>query len=158
MEDLYDSLFSSSHFFIEQLARLILPEVPEDGPWLVLVGPQRKIWTDDRSRFQHYFPDSQALFAYCEHIEDGQDPVLGSMDGGCLIGSELYTERFPVGYLFVILPGYTRATAQANLAIMELFFSQMRLLCGLLDKNNQLHQLHLNHLSRTSKVLSGRPD
>jgi hypothetical protein len=29
----------------------------------------------------------------------------------------------------------------------------MRLLCSLLDKNNQLHQLHLNHLSRTSPVL-----
>lgn len=158
MEDLYDSLFSSSHFFIEQLARLILPEVPEDGPWLVLVGPERKIWTDDWSRFERYFPDPKTLLAYCEGIEDGQDPVLGSMEEGCLLGSELYTERFPVGYLFVILPGYTRATAQANLGLMELFFSQMRLLCCLLDKNNQFHQLHLNHLSRTSKVLSGRFD
>lgn len=158
MEDLYDSLFSSSQFFMEQLARLILPEVPEDGPWLVLVGPERKIWTDDWLRFQRSFPDSQVLLSYCERIEDGQDPVLGSVEGGCLLGSELYTERFPVGYLFVILPGYTRATAHANLGLMELFFSQMRVLCNLLDKNNQFHQLHLNHLSRASKVLSSHSD
>jgi hypothetical protein len=158
MEDLYDSLFSSSHFFVEQLARLIFPEVPEDGPWLVLVGPERKIWTDDRSRFQRYFPDAQMLLSYCDRLADGQDPVLGSVEGGCLLGSELYTERFSVGYLFVVLPGYTRATAEANLGFMELFFSQMRLLCCLLDKNNQLHQLQLNHLSRTSKILSGHSD
>lgn len=154
MEELYDLLFSTNGFFVDQLARLILAEVPEEGPWLVLVGPDRKIWTDDPTRFQHSFPDPRALLSYCDCLDDGQDPVVGTMKDGCLIGSELYTERVRAGYLFVILPGYTPSTAQANMGLLELFFSQMCLFCSLLEKNNQLHQMHLNHLSRTSKVLS----
>lgn len=153
MEEIYGSLFSSSRFFAEQLAGLILAEVPEEGPWLVVVGSNREVQTDDRQRFQQVFPDPQVLFSYCERIDDGQDPVLGSIGKGCVIGSELYTERLNAGYLFVILPNYSPATAQANLGILEMFFAEMRLLCSLLDKNNQLHQLHLSHLSQTSPIL-----
>ncbi|HRU14885.1 MAG TPA: hypothetical protein P5017_04095 [Anaerohalosphaeraceae bacterium] len=153
MEEIYESLFSSSRFFAEQLAGLVLPEVPEEGPWLVVVGPNQEVQTDDWPRFQQVFPDPQVLFSYCERIDDGQDPVLGAIGKGCLIGSELYTERLNAGYLFVILPDYSPATAQTNLGILELFFAEMRLLCSLLDKNNQLHHLHLNHLSRTSPIL-----
>ena len=155
MESIYQSLFSSGRLFREQLSRVMLPDVPEDGPWLILVGTDKSVFSSDPVRLKADFPEEDTLLSFCDRIDDGQDPVLIAIDKGCLIGTELYTERINAGYLFVVLPEYTLQTAQVNMDLMELLFSQIRLVCTLLEKNNQLHQLQLNHLSRTSGVLSG---
>jgi hypothetical protein len=155
MESIYESLFSSGRLFSEQLARMMLPEVPEDGPWMILVGSDRNLWASDPVRMKACFPEQDRLLSFCDRIDDGQDPVLIPIEKGCLLGTELYTERINAGYLFVVLPGYTPQTAQVNMDLIELLFSQIRLICSLLEKNNQLHQLQLNHMSRTSSVLSG---
>ncbi len=157
MESIYETLFSSGRLFSEQLARLILPEVPEACPWLILVGPDKTLWASDEERLREQFPEGDELLSFCGRIDDGQDPVLVSIDGGCLLGTELYTERMNAGYLFLVLPGYTLQTARVNMDLAELLFSQMRLICSLVEKNNQLHHLQLNHMSRTSSVLSKHP-
>lgn len=154
MDSIYESLFSSGHLFSEQMARFILPEVPEDGPWLILIGPERTVQAGDEGRLEEQFPDKDVLLSFCDRIDDGQDPVLAAIEGGCLVGTELYTERMNAGYLFVVLAGYTAQSARMHMDLIELLFSQMRLVCGLVEKNNQLHQLQLNHLSKTSAVLS----
>lgn len=154
MESIYESLFSSGRLFSEQLARMMLSEVPEDGPWLILAGPDRNLWASDPARLSSCFPDENILLSFCDRIDDGQDPILTPIENGCLLGTELYTERINAGYLFVVLPGYTLQTAQTNMDLMELLVSQIRLICVLIEKNNQLHHLQLNHMSRTSNVLS----
>lgn len=156
MESVYESLFSSGRMLSEQLARCILPEIPESDLWLILADSDRNLRAGDENRLKKYFPEQDLLRSLCDRIDDGQDPVLASLEDGCLLGTELYTERINAGYLFLVLPGYTLQTVRVNMDLFELLFSQMRLICSLVEKNNQLHQLQLNHLSRSSGVLSGR--
>ena len=155
MERIYESLFSAGHLFSEQLGRCMLPELPEDGPLVVLVGPDRHLTASDDGRLNQWFPEKEILFSFCDRIDDGQDPVVGVVDDGCLIGTELYTERVNAGYLLIVMAGYTPQTIQTHMDLVELLFSQVRLICSLVEKNNQLHQLQLNHMSRTSPVLNG---
>lgn len=156
MESIYESLFSSGRIFSEQVARVLLPEAPEGGPLLILIGPDHTLWCSDEGRLDALYPDREVLYSYCGRMEDGQDPVATALKEGCLVGTELYTEKINAGYLFVYLPGYTQATVSTNMDLIELLFCQMRLVCTMVEKNNQLHHLQLNHLSRTSAVLSKR--
>lgn len=148
MEALYESLFTSEQLFCDQLLRWVQPELAEDAPLVVLVDPDRNVWSSDTKRFGEVFADRKAVESICERIDDGIDPVVCCVGGQCVAACELFTEKRRVGYLLLGLSNHTPEHARQNMDLIELIFAQFRLICSLIEKNNEFHQLRLVHLSK----------
>lgn len=154
MEDIYKSLLSDSELLAKQVSgRLFELSVPE-GPVMIYVNEKREFQTTDAMRAGFLHEQPERLAEICDRIDDGDDPCLCALDEGCVVGTQLATERTHCGYFLLFLPGYTSQTVQVNLDVFELVLAQAQLVCELIDKNNQLHHLQLSHLSKTSKLLS----
>ena len=153
MEALYESLFSSNNLFREQLIRHLEPEVADNSHWIVYVGPDREIWTNREDFYDDLLTDDSIVNAICDRIDDGCDPVLTPVEKHTIAACELYTEKRSAGYLLLVLKDYTLEVAKTNMDLIELLLNQFRLTAALLEKNNELHQLKLVHLSKSPAKL-----
>lgn len=154
MEEIYKSLFSGNDLLSEQFTRHLFDLSAPDGPVMIYVNQYRRFQTTDPVRAGFLNEDPRQLSSICNQIDDGDDPCICVIDGGCVVGTQLSTERAHRGYFLLYLPGYTSQTVQANLDIFEFVLAQAQLVCQLVEKNNQLHHLRLAHLSKSSKVLA----
>jgi hypothetical protein len=154
MDALYKSLFSGNDLLGEQFVQQLFELRAPDSPVMIYVSDERRHLASDTMRAGFLSEQPERLDAICDQIDDGDDPCLCVLDEGCVVGTQLATERAHCGYFLLFLPGYTSQTAQANMDILELVLGQAQLICELIEKNNQLHHLQLAHLSKTSKVLS----
>lgn len=154
MEALYQSLFSGNDLLSEQFVRQMFELSVSDGPVMIVANEKCGYRASEPERAAFLNDESGRLAAICGQIDDGDDPCLCVLDEGCVVGTQLATERAHCGYFLLFLPGYTSQTVQANMDVFELVLAQAQLVCQLLEKNNQLHHLQLAHLSKTSKVLS----
>lgn len=153
MEALYESLFASNHLLRDQFVRWVKPDLADSSHSLLLISPEREVWSSEEGLCEELFPERQVLDSICDRIDDGADPVLTAHGGHCVAACELYTEKQSAGYLLLVLRGYTLETAGVNMDLIELLFSQFRLVCSLLEKNNQFHQLRLTRLSKAPTKL-----
>ena len=155
MEDIYKELFDSSPLLTEQIRGHLFNLVGLDGPVLVVVDTERRPQTSHPGRVGFLLGDNARLIEeMCSRLDDGEDPLVVRVKGGCVAAAQLATERVHCGYLLVFLEGYAPETVGANMRLVELILAQAQLVCELVEKNNQLHRLRLVHLSRTSEVLS----
>lgn len=155
MEAIYKGLFDSSELLIDQIRGQLFSLVGSEGPALVVVDTDRRLKTSHPGRMGFLLGDNERLLdEMCSRLDDGEDPLVIKVKGGCLAACQLATERTHCGYLLVFLEDYTPETAGANMRLIELILSQAQLICELVEKNNQLHHLRLVHLSRTSEVLT----
>ena len=154
MDALYKSLFSGNEMLSEQLVRQLFELSVPDGPVMIYANDKREHQATDSVRAGFLHEEPERLGAICDQIDDGDGPCLCVLEGGCVVGTQLATERTHCGYFLLYLPEYAGQTAQANMDILELVLGQAQLVCELIEKNNQLHHLQLAHLSKTSKVLS----
>lgn len=154
MENLYKDLFDVSGLLTEQVGRHLLDLAGPDGPVLVVVGPNRRIQTSHPGRVGFLLGENERLVGdLCARLDDGEDPLVVKVKGGCVAACQLAAERVHCGYLLIYLEGYTLETVGANMRLVELIVAQAGLVCELVEKNNQLHQSKLVHLSRTSELL-----
>ena len=156
MEALYQSLLSNAETLTEQLKVHLFDMTEPEGPVLILVNGQGTVWANHPGRIAFLNEDSDILSDICRQIADGYDPCVCAVEGGCVVGTQLITEKVDCGCFLVFLPGYGSETIHANMDIFELFLAQMQLICQLIEKNNQLHHRQLTRLSRQSLVFSGR--
>lgn len=154
MEDIYKSLFSSNDLLSEQFVRQMFELSNPDGAVLIYVNENHEYQANNPNRAVFLQEEPQRLSSICNQIDDGDDPCVCVVDGGCVVGTQLSTEKVHCGYFLMFLPGYTSQTIQANMNVVELVLAQGQLVCQLIEKNNELHHLQLEHLSKTSKVLS----
>jgi len=154
MKNVYESLFSGNDLISEQFMRQMFELSGPDGAVMIYVSAQYQYQTNNphRAAFLQEEPDS--IEAICRQIDDGDDPCVCSVKGGCVVGTQLAVEKGHCGYFLLFLSGYTSQTVWANMEIIELLLAQAQLICRLIEKNNQLHHLRLEHLSKTSSVLS----
>lgn len=156
MEELYKSLLSGAEMLAEQLKGHLFEMTELEGPVLILVDERGQWCANHPSRTSFLDEHPELLQAMCGQMDDGCDPCVYDVDGGCLVGTQLATEATPCGYFLIFLPGYRGQTVQANMDLFELLLAQTQLICQLIEKNNQLHHLQLTGMSRTSAVLSSR--
>ena len=154
MKDIYKSLFSSNALLSEQFVRQIFELSNPDGAVLIYVSENYDYQTNYPNRAAFLHEEPECLSSICNQIDDGDDPCVCVVDGGCVVGTQLSTEKVNCGYFLMFLSGYTNQTVQANMDVIELVLAQAQLICQFIEKNNALHHLQLEHLSKTSKVLS----
>jgi hypothetical protein len=154
MENLYKDLFDSSGLLSEQVGQKLLNLAGPDGPVVVFVSPNRGVQTSHPGRIGFLMSENSRLVGQlCSRLDDGEDPLVIKVEGGCVAACQLMTERTHCGYLMIFLEGYTLETIGANMRMIEMIVAQAGLICELVEKNNQLHQSRLVHLSRTSELL-----
>jgi hypothetical protein len=153
MEELYKSLLSGAEMLTEQLTGHLFGMTELEGPVLILVDEQQRFCANHPSRVSFLSESEAILPAMCGQIDDGDDPCVYAVEGGCLIGTQLATEKTQCGYFLIFLPGYRSETVQANMDLFELLLAQTQLICHLIEKNNQLHHLHLAGMSKNSAIL-----
>jgi hypothetical protein len=153
MENLYKSLLSGADTLAEQFKSHLFGMTESEGPVLILVDDQHNFCANHPGRTSFLSESPEILPAICGQIDDGYDPCVHTVDGGCVIGTQLATEKTHCGYFLIFLPGYQSQTVQANMDLFELLLGQTQLICQLIEKNNQLHHLQLTGMSKNSAVL-----
>ncbi len=156
MDELYQSLLSGAETLTAQLKGHLF-EMSEPGwPVLIVVDGHRQVHVNHSGRavFLHDSPD--ILPEICDRIDDGYDPCVYAVDGGCVIGTQLATENTDCGYFLIFMPGYQQETIQTNMDLFEMILAQTQLICGLIEKNNKFHHASLSHMSQRSSVLCSR--
>lgn len=153
MEELYKSLLSGADTLTEQLKGHLFGMTELEGPVLILVDERGQWYANHPSRTSFLSESPGLLLAICGQIDDGYDPCVYDVDGGCLVGTQLATERTHCGHFLIFLPGYCGEMVQANMDLFELLLGQTQLICQLIEKNNQLHHQQLTGMSRNSAVL-----
>lgn len=154
MEELYKSLLSATDTLTEQLKNHLFDMTELEGPVLILVNSHGEICSSHPSRTAFFNECPKTLSMICCQIDDGYDPCVYEVQGGCVIGTQLATEKTDYGRFMIFLPGYDSQTVQANMDLFELLLAQVQLICQLIEKNNRLHHQQLSGLSRNSAVLS----
>jgi len=155
MERLYKDIFDASDLLIEQVRGHLFGLLGSEGPTLAVADVDRRVKTNHPSRIGILMADDGALLeSLCNRLDDGEDPLVVKVKGGCIAACCLTTERAHCGYLMVVLEGYTPETAGANMPLIEMIFAQAQLTCELIEKNNQLHHWRLVQLSQSSEVLT----
>ncbi len=153
MEHLYKDILDSPDLLIEQVRGHLFAAVGPDGPPLVVADLDRQWKTSHPGRAGYWLdPNKRLIERVCDRLDDGDDPLIMKVQGGCVAACQLATERVHCGYLLVFLEGYAPETAEANMQLFELIFAQAEAACELIEKNNQLHHLKLVHLSREAKM------
>lgn len=155
MDTIYKDMFDSAHLLCEQIRRQLFKLVGPEGPALVVLDAERRFQTSHPGRVGWLLGDNERLAEQmCARLDDGEDPLVIQVKGGCAAACQLATERVHCGYLIVFFEGYDAETLSANMTMVELILAQAQLICELLDKNNQLHHHKLLDLSRSSEVLA----
>ena len=155
MEELYKSLLSGVDTLAEQFKGHLFGMTELEGPVLMLVDGQGELCANHPSRVGFLNECPEVLPSICRQIDDGYDPCVYAVEGGCIIGTQLATEKTNCGHFLMFLPGYRSETVQVNMDLFELLLAQVQLICQLIEKNNQLHHRQLSGLSENSAVLCG---
>lgn len=154
MEEIYKSMFSGAELLTEQFTRQMFEIAGQDGTVLIVTDGKGSLSVNHLSRAAFLQDEPERLTSICHQIDDGDDPCVCKVEGGCVVGTQLATENAHCGYFLIFLPGYTTQTVYANMDLIELTLAQAQYICQLIEKNNQLHHMKLHHLSKTSRVLS----
>ena len=156
MEELYKSLLSGAGMLTEQFKSHLFGMTESEGPVLIFVDGQQHFCANHPGRVGFLNESPELLASICGQIDDGYDPCVYEVEGGCVIGTQLATEKTDCGYFLIFLPGYRSETVQANMDLFELLLAQTQLICQLIEKNNQFHHLQLAGMSKRSAVLCSR--
>ncbi len=156
MEELYKSLLSDVDTLTEQLKGHLFDMTELEGPVLMVVDSQGELCANHPSRIAFLSEGPDVLSAICGQIDDGYDPCVYAVEGGCVIGTQLATATVDCGRFLIFLPEYRSETVQANMDLFELLLGQVQLICQLIEKNNRLHHQQLTGLSQNSVVLGSR--
>jgi hypothetical protein len=154
MEELYKSLLSDCDTLTEQLKGYLFEMTELEGPVLMLVNEDGELYTNHPSRVAFLCQENpNILMAIYSQIDDGDDPCVCPVEGGCVIGTQLATEKSNFGYFLIYLPNYASETVHSNMDVFEILLAQVQLICQLIEKNNELHRRQLASLTRNSAVL-----
>lgn len=121
-----------------------------EGPVLIFVDNRYQVYANYSERVLFLREKPDIVQHLCRRIDDGNDPCVLPMNGGCTAGTQLADEQGHWGYFLVFLPGYTRQTAQANMDLIELVLAQAQLIFGLIGKNSRFSDLQASRSIRTS--------
>ena len=153
MEELYKSFLSGVDTLTEQFKGHLFDMTELEGPVLMLVNERGELCANHPSRVAFLNETPDVLSSICRQIDDGYDPYVYAVEDGCIIGTQLATEKTNCGRFLIYFPGYRSETVQANMDLFELLLAQVQLICQLIEKNNQLHHRQLSGLSQNSAVL-----
>jgi len=122
----------------EQIASVVFSCLPEDGPLAVILDGNGKYWSSNTEKYSAIFSKGHSLEDIISRINDGDDPVIGNVDGTAVVASELSTKNAHCGYVVFALDGYTQESAVENIDLIDTIISLMSLVGCLIERNDQI--------------------
>ena len=69
---------------------------------------------------------NQQLFKnICSRIDDGDEPIVSQIDGVGIVASGISGRNASLGYVFILLPGYSPERTIGSLDFLEIIISQV---------------------------------
>jgi hypothetical protein len=140
-----DSLFNPASVLSEQVARQIFEILPESGLVMVILDKDGNCWPSDSEAFSRLHLDESYLRQVCQKIDDGHEPVVTQFEECSIVAAQLATSRTNCGYVIIAMPQYNPESALVNIDLIEILLNQVNLTAKLLEKNNMLYELLLQH-------------
>ena len=140
-----DSLFNPASVLSEQVARQIFEILPENGPVMVILDKDGNCWPSDSEAFSRLHLDESYLRQVCQKIDDGHEPVVTQSEECSIVAAQLATSRTNCGYVIIAMPQHKPESALVNIDLIEILLNQVNLTAKLLEKNNMLYELLLQH-------------
>ncbi len=140
-----DSLFNPASVLSEQVARQVFEILPESGLVMVILDKDGNCWPSDSEAFSRLHLDESYLRQVCQKIDDGHEPVVTQSEECSIVAAQLATSRTNCGYVIIALPQYNPESALVNIDLIEILLNQVNLTAKLLEKNNMLYELLLQH-------------
>lgn len=147
--NIYDTLFSASDMFSEQVARQVFDTIGEDGPFVTIIDESGVCQSSDETRFGEVFDDTAVLNNLLSRIGDGCGPVTACINDCGVIAGQLRVGMGHHGHVIIGLNGYSIDSTVANYDLGEMLLNQINTIASLLDKCNQLHHRQLNQSSQS---------
>ncbi|MBN1124432.1 MAG: hypothetical protein JXA82_05440 [Sedimentisphaerales bacterium] len=122
-----------------QLLSQVAEFLPEDGPILVVRGPEGDYSISDHDRLEPSFCQ-EVLEDLHDRIGDGWEPATIQAENYFIIGLQVYAEP---GYnisVFLVLPGYSGETVRANTDLIETLIGQIHAIGNLLVRIRQMER------------------
>ena len=142
--NMYDSVFTRSKIPTEQIAGQIFELLPDEGPIMVIMSRDGRIWPSDPERFSKLDVGQDFLKALCEKIDDGAEPIVTHADDSSIVASQLATEENNCGYVVLILPRYSPESTLVNIDLIEIMLNQVVLIAKLMERNSLLSEQQIN--------------
>ena len=139
--DIYNSMFSQTFVFNEQIASQIFETIPENGPIVLIVDPEGNMWPSDSEQFHNLNISESFLKELGRKIDDGFEPLIAQENDCCIVASQLVTERNNCGYIMIALPQDTPESILANMEFLEMLMNQFSLIARLIEKNNRFYEV-----------------
>jgi len=150
MMNSHNILSSRGSVLIEQISRQIFDIIPEGGPILVIRDKSGNCWPSDSTRFASLNLDETVFADICAKIDDGDEPVISSINDGIIVAVQLATERTKCGYVMIVLPQYDLVSCHSNIELIEVLLGQVGLTAKLIEKNDMLYELQAKQISEYS--------
>ena len=139
--DIYNSMFSQTFVFNEQIASQIFEAIPENGPIVLIADQEGNIWPSDSEQFHNLNISESFLKELGRKIDDGFEPLIAQENDCCIVASQLVTERNNCGYIMIALPQDTPESILANMEFLEMLMNQFSLIARLIEKNNRFYEV-----------------
>ena len=146
--DIYQSLFSAAAMLNEQLAEEIFKAVPEEGPIIIIMDQAGNTLLSDPDAFAAMKISQSFLMELCARVDDGVEPVIAPVQQCSVIASQLAGERGCYGYIILAIPQYSPESTLMSINLIEMILNQVRLIVGLLEKNQQLYETRMKNYLR----------
>lgn len=147
--NIYDTLFTASDMFGEQVARQVFGSIVEDGPFVAIIDETGVCRSSDESRFAEVFDDTAMLNNLLSRIGDGDSPVTACINDCGVVAGQLRVGMGHRGYVIIGLNGCSIDSTVANYDLGVMLLNQINTIASLLDNYNQLHFKQLNQLSQS---------
>ncbi|MBN1817561.1 MAG: hypothetical protein JW828_09370 [Sedimentisphaerales bacterium] len=122
-----------------QLLDQMVDFLPEDGPILVVRGQEGDYFISDPDRLDLSFCQ-EVLQDLHERIGDGWEPVTAQTQECFITGLQVATEPGGDLSVFLVLPGYSGETVQANADLIETLLGQIHAIANLLVRIRQMER------------------
>lgn len=139
--------FDSSHeVVIEQTAQMMFDNIGCSDIVLAVLGRDGSCTSNKPELFAKVFSNQGLIRDLCGKIDDGCEHLISRIDDCLIIGSSLSSGANPLGYVIMLLPGYSPEKSFEYLDFIEIIMEQFSLLAGVIEQNR-----HLAGLSRTAQ-------
>ncbi|MFA6176304.1 MAG: hypothetical protein WC765_06975 [Phycisphaerae bacterium] len=138
---------SSRDVVIEQTAQMMFDNIGSSDIVLAVLGRDGSCTSSRPEVFAKVFANQGLLRDLCSKIDDGCEHLISRIDDCLIIGSSLLSGVNPIGYVIMLLPGYSPEKSFEYLDFIEIIMEQFSLLAGVVEQNQ-----HLAGLSRAAQA------
>ena len=132
---------------IEQTAQMMFNNIDCSDIVLAVLGRDGSCTSSRPDVFAKVFANQGLLRDLCSKIDDGCEHLISRIDDCLIIGSSLSSGADSIGYVIMLLPGYSPEKSFEYLDFIEIIMEQFSLLAGVIEQNQ-----HLAGLSQSAQT------